>query len=117
MPPVAALAVTSACVQDEAADKAIFTPEVIGTVALPLSESDAVALLADERIACVADSYETRVRCVDREGAVVGVFGRRGEGPGEFESPAYLARGEEGTVGVHDRGLGRFTVFAEAVNV
>ena len=112
MPAAAALlAVTGACVQDDAAGEAIFTPEVIGTTALPLSEHEGVALLADERIACVADSYETRVRCVDVEGAVVGVFGQKGEGPGEFDSPAYLARGEQGTVGVHDPGLGRFTVF------
>ena len=112
MPAVAALlAVTGARAQEDAAGEANLTPRVIGTAALPLSESDAVALLADERVACVADSYETRVRCVDVEGTVVGVFGRKGEGPGEFESAAYLARGEDGTVGVHDPGLGRFTVF------
>ena len=112
MPAVAALlAITGARAQEDAADEANLTPRVIGTAALPLSESDAVALLADERVACVADSYETRVRCVDVEGTVVGVFGRKGEGPGEFESAAYLARGEDGTVGVHDPGLGRFTVF------
>ena len=107
----ALLAFSGACVQDDPAGEAVFTPEVIGTAALPLSESGAVALLADERTACVADSYETRVRCVEVEGAVVGVFGRKGEGPGEFDSPDYLARGEDGTVGVHDLGLGRFTVF------
>ncbi len=107
----ALLAFTGACAQEDPAGEAIFTPELIGTAALPLSESDAVSLLADERMACVADSYETRVRCVDVEGAVVGVFGRKGEGPGEFDSPAHLARGEDGTVGVLDVGLGRFTVF------
>ena len=48
---------------------------------------------------------------MDGEGAVVGVFGRKGEGPGEFGAPASLARGEEGTVGVMDLELGRFTVF------
>ncbi len=112
MPVVAALlALAGACVQDDAAGEAIFTPELIGTTALPLSENEAVALLANERIACVVDSYETQARCVDVEGAVVGVFGQKGEGPGEFDSPANLARGEEGTVGVHDPGLGRFTVF------
>ena len=105
------LAFSGACVQEDAADEAIFTPEVVGTVTLPLSESRTVALLADERTACVVDSYETRVRCVDAEGAVVGVLGRKGEGPGEFDSPAYLARGAEGTVGVYDRRLSRFTVF------
>ena len=107
----ALLAFAGACGQGDAAGDAIFTPEVIGTVVLPLSESDRVALLADERTACAIDSYEGQIRCVDSEGAVVGVFGRKGEGPGEFGRPGNLARGEEGTVGVHDAGLGRFTVF------
>ena len=113
----ALLAVAGACSQDETpVDEAIFTPQVIGTADVPLSESDLVALLADERIACVVDSYETRVRCVDTEGAVVGVFGREGEGPGEFgdsDNPGNLdlVRGEEGTVGVYDGALARFTVF------
>ena len=59
------------------------------------------------------DSYEVQVRCLDGEGAVVGVFGREGEGPGEFDNPSYLARGDEGTVGVMDLGLSRFTVFGD----
>ena len=118
IPAVAALlALAGACSQDDApTDETIFTPEVIGTAAVPLSESHLVALLADERIACVVDSYETRVRCVDTEGAVVGVFGREGEGPGEFgssDNPGNLdlVSGEEGTVGVYDGVLARFTVF------
>ena len=124
IPSVAALlAFVGACGQDDATGDSIFTtgdsiftPEVIGTVTVPLSESHQVALLADERTACVVVSYETRVRCVDTEGAVVGAFGRVGEGPGEFgssDNPGNLdlVRGEEGAVGVYDRGLGRFTVF------
>ena len=112
MPAAAALlAVTGACAQEDAADEAILTPEVIGTAALPPSESQNVALLADERTACAVDSYEVQVRCVDVEGAVVGVLGREGEGPGEFGSPGGLTRGEDGTVGVHDADLGRLTVF------
>ncbi len=112
LPSVAALvAFASACGQGDADGEAIFAPEVVGTAAVPLSESDQVALLADERTACAIDSYEGQIRCVDSEGAVVGVFGRKGEGPGEFGRPGNLARGEEGTVGVHDTEQGRFTVF------
>ena len=115
----ALLAFAVPCGQDDApVDDSIFTPEAIGTAALPLSESHQVALLADERVACVVDSYETRVRCVDSEGAVVGVFGRVGEGPGEFGRSGSddlinidLVRGEAGTVGVYDKVLIRFTVF------
>ncbi len=107
----ALLALTSACGQIDTTADAIFTPEPVTSTSLPPSEDDQVALLADGRTACVIDSYEVQVRCVDRGGAVVGVFGREGEGPGEFASPTYLARGEEGTVGVADLQLGRFTVF------
>ncbi len=105
------LALVGACGQVVYLDDAIFTPEVIGTAAVPLSESEEVALLADERTACTIDSYESQVRCVDVEGTVIGAFGRIGEGPGEFARPVYLTRGEEGTVGVVDPELSRFTVF------
>jgi len=107
----ALLALTTGCGQTDTTADAIFTPELITSTSLPPSEDDQVALLADGRTACVIDSYEVQVRCVDGEGAVVGVFGREGEGPGEFASPAFLARGEAGTVGVADLQLGRFTVF------
>lgn len=111
LPLLTVAAACVACGPGEPADEAVFTPELIGTAAVPLSESDEVALLADERTACVIDSYEGQVRCVAGEGNVVGVFGREGEGPGEFGDPAHLARGEAGTVGVVDSDLGRFTVF------
>ena len=110
-PAAALLAFAGACGQGDTVGEAIFTPEVISTAAVPLSDNDEVALLADERTACAIDSYEGQIRCVDGEGAVVGVFGRKGEGPGEFGSPAFLARGDEGAVGVADLELGRFTVF------
>ena len=105
------LAIAAACGQGDAVGPGIFTAELISTVAVPLSESNEVALLADERTACVIDSYEGQVRCVDGEGTVAGVFGREGEGPGEFGNPGDLARGDDGTVGVVDPALGRFTVF------
>ena len=107
----ALLALAAACGQSDTTDDPIFTPELVTSTTLPPSEDDQVALLADERTVCVIDSYEVQVRCVDGEGAVVGVFGREGEGPGEFDNPSYLARGEEGTVGVMDLGLSRFTIF------
>ena len=121
MPPAAAalLALAVACALDDPpTDEGIFTPELIATVDLPLSRSNQVALLADERVACVVDTYESRVRCVDAEGGVVGVFGQVGEGPGEFGRSGsgdliniHLLRGEAGTVGVYDGLLARFTVF------
>lgn len=89
----------------------VLTPPLVGSAEVPFSNSRAIALLADGRTACVVDSYEHRIRCVDPDGSVVGVFGREGEGPGEFEFPSDLVRGESGSVGVFDMGLGRFTIF------
>ena len=120
LPTVAALlALAAACAQDDPPinEEGIYTPEVFATADVALSGSNQVALLADERVACVVDSYEGRVRCLDTEGAVVGVFGRAGEGPGEFGTGSFgdvnihLLRGAAGTVGVYDGLLARFTVF------
>ena len=112
MPTVAALlAVTGACKQDDAVGEAIFAPEVIGTASVPFSDDNEVALLVDGRVACVIESYDERVHCVDREGVGVGSFGREGEGPGEFGGAAALVRGDRGTIGVVDFQLSRFSVF------
>ena len=89
----------------------VMTPALVGTADVPFSTARAIALLANGRTACVVDSCDHRVRCVDPDGSVVGVFGREGEGPGEFEFPSDLGRGESGSVGVFDMGLGRFTIF------
>ena len=86
-------------------------PERIGTVEVPLSQSGSIALLSDENTACVFDSYEVQVRCVDRSGDVVGVFGREGEGPGEFGWLYRLVGGRNNTLGTVDNRLQRFTVF------
>ena len=86
-------------------------PERIGTVEVPLSQGGSIALLSDENTACVIDTYEVQVRCVDRNGDAVGVFGREGEGPGEFSWPHRLVGGPNNTVGTVDDRLQRFSVF------
>jgi len=86
-------------------------PERIGTVEVPLSQGGSIALMSDEKTACVIDSYEMQVRCVDRSGDVVGVFGREGEGPGEFGWLYRLVGGPNNTVGTVDNRLQRFSVF------
>ena len=106
-----ALATTVSCETAAKSEGTIVSPTLIASAELPFSESRAIALLADGRTACVVDSYEVRVRCVDPDGSVVGLFGREGEGPGEFEWPYKLSRGATGTVGIVDRELRRFSVF------
>lgn len=86
-------------------------PERIATVQVPLSTNGSIALMSNETTACVIDSHEVRVRCVGRGGDVVGVFGREGEGPGEFDTPTWVVGGADSTVGTVDIGLDRFSVF------
>ena len=110
-----ALLATS-CSQNDAVVDAIdipepYIPEPTQTTALPYSESNEVALLSDQRTACVVDLYPDQVRCVDVEGTVVGVFGREGAGRPGLLKFIRLARGQEGTVGVVDGDDRRFTLF------
>ena len=86
-------------------------PDRVGTAEMPPNTRGLIALLADETTACVAEDFEYRVHCFDRSGEVVGVFGGEGEGPGEFDMPNVLVAGHDGTLGVLDFGLNRFSVF------
>lgn len=107
----AGLSFSSACVEGDTPGEPVFAPEVIGTASVPLSDNNEIAVLADGRVACVIESYDQRVHCLDREGVAVGSFGREGEGPGEFGGAASLVRGDRGTIGVVDLELSRFSVF------
>ena len=49
--------------------------------------------------ACVMDSFEVQVYCVDRAGTAR-AFGGSGYGPGEFQMPTAVLRGPSGSVGV-----------------
>lgn len=89
----------------------ILVPERIGIAEVPLSQGGSIALMSDENTACVIDAYEVQVRCVDRSGDVVGVFGREREGPGEFGWLYRLVGGPDNTVGTVDYEFDRFSVF------
>ncbi len=92
------VAATVGCVSDkDEKPTASLTP--VALTEAPLSNNPEIVLI-DENTTCVTNSYESQVHCRDRQGAVVGVFGRRGEGPGEFRNSPDLARGPDGTVGI-----------------
>jgi DNA-binding beta-propeller fold protein YncE len=50
----------------------------------------------------VVDTVACRVVVFDRAGHEIGSFGRRGVGPGEFNSPTFVTVAPDGTVGVSD---------------
>ncbi len=84
--------------------------EPVATAGAPLRGISSIAL-ADEATACVIDSYEDRIHCMNRRDEEVGAFGRPGEGPGEFRSLVEVVGGPDGTIGAIDWGLARMTVF------
>ena len=91
----------------------VFQPIKIDALAAapsPLSTTNEITLLA-VGAACVIDSYEHRVSCIDPGGESV-EFGAEGEGPGEFKFPSHLLRSASGTVGVLDTHLNRLSTFS-----
>ena len=102
------VAATAGCDSAPAEKPTIFL-DPVASAPVPFSNrSDGT--LVDDNVVCVTNSYEMRVECVGRDGSVVGIFGRKGEGPGEFPSGPKLVRGPGGTIGAISRN--RLTVFA-----
>lgn len=60
----------------------------------------------------VADDLSHRVVVFARDGEYIGRLGRRGRGPGEFESPWKVAVDARDSIFVWDMALGRINVFA-----
>lgn len=110
--PSAALASAAlvGCLGDDSGPGTL-VPDRIGMAETPTDIRDMVALLSNETSACVLESFENLVHCFDRGGEVVGVFGGDGEGPGEFGYVERLVGGLNGTVGVMDFALDRFSEF------
>ena len=77
----------------------------------PISTSNHVAVLSEE-IACVINSYESHIHCVDRINGNVTVFGSEGRGPGEFARLSGIARSRDGHVVAMDIAEDRLTFFA-----
>ena len=91
-----AVAATLCCGTDPAPKPTVALQPVASTV-VPFSNQHDLAIV-DETVLCVTNSYEARVRCLRPDGSLVGVFGRKGEGPGEFSSTPDLLRGPDGTL-------------------
>ena len=83
----------------------------VASAGAPLSFGGDIAL-PTEGLACVIESYDYRVHCIPRDGGRTSVFGRRGQGPGEFPSaPSSIIRGPGGTIGVVATARRRMSVF------
>ena len=90
---------------------------VVGRIRLEQPESaivvrvSGVAVLNDGRIA-VGDASEGKVKLYSRAGELLRVIGRKGSGPGEFQTPRRVQQDERGRLHVFDTQLSRVTVLA-----
>lgn len=106
----ALLAASTAGCAEEITDPYVVALAPATSTEARLSEVDDIALVS-ELVVCAVDSYETQVRCTDRAGLRVGVFGRRGEGPGEFGDVSAIERGPDGTVAIIDLRMRRLSSY------
>lgn len=61
----------------------------------------------------IADRRLAEIRKFDKDGKHILTFGRKGQGPGEFQSIRVLSIGHNGEVIIYDDMLGRISVFSD----
>ena len=107
---VLTMVVTSGCAPQAPAAHSVteLAPFASGTA--PLTNLLDIAIVTGT-VACTANSFDSRIRCVDRNSGDVSMFGREGEGPGEFDGLTSIERAPGERVAAMDFGLGRMTVF------
>ncbi len=106
---VAVVALIVAC-SSEAVHVSVVELEPFASSTAPLSANADIALVSAE-VACVIDSYDSRIRCVDRSDRSVGVFGVEGEGPGEFRGLTGIERGPDGRLAAIEFSPSQLTLF------
>ena len=84
--------------------------ESYGSSAAPLSANDDIALVS-AGVACVIDSYDSRIHCSERSDRSIGVFGIEGEGPGEFRGLTGIERGPDGMLAAIEFSPSQLTLF------
>ena len=112
------LAATAGCTPEGGGPEVIELQPFASTGA-PLSAMVDITILS-EQVACVVNSYETHIHCADYETHIhcadrtdrgVTIFGRQGEGPGEFQGITGIMRGPDGLLGVLEPREARLTFF------
>lgn len=85
-----------------------------GSTEQPIGGISGLSFHPAGRIA-VADRQSHRVFVFGSEGELLGILGRPGEGPGEFEAPLDVAFGPDGRLFVAEAGSPRITAFDAAL--
>ena len=109
--PLVTLLCLSGCASERADLSETINLSPFASHSAPISTSNHAAVLSEE-IACVSNSYESQIHCVDRINGNVTVFGGEGRGPGEFASLSGIGRSRDGHVVAMDIGEDRLTFFS-----
>ena len=108
--PVVALLCLSGCTLERSDLSEHMALSPFASHGAPISTSNDVAILSGE-IACVINSYEFHIHCVDRVNGNTTVIGGEGRGPGEFAAPPGIGRSRDGHVAAMDIREDRLTFF------
>lgn len=95
------LAASAGCDPDGADEPGVTALRSFASSGAPKTTSADIAVVSEE-VACVINSYESRIQCVDRGDGAVTEFGNEGRGPGEFSGIPDIERGPDGQVAAID---------------
>ncbi len=104
--------------QEPSVDTAAFLAAFEPVRAITLEENEDVITVFPRMAAggvdelLVVDQPEAQVRLYGRDGSLRTVIGRRGEGPGEFQTPVSVSRAMDGRIVVTDPSLSRISFFS-----
>lgn len=103
-------AVAAGCIPDRTDGQGVTALLPFASSAAPYSESVEIAVVSED-VACVIDSFESRIYCVDRGDGSVKSIGREGGGPGEFAGLSGIWRSSDGQLVATDVAEERLTFF------
>lgn len=104
------LAASAGCDPNGAGEPGVTALQPFASSGALITTSTDIAVVSEE-VACVINSYESRIQCVDRGDGAITEFGSEGRGPGEFSRITAIERGPDGQVVAIDFGEQRLTYF------
>ncbi|MGD9715037.1 MAG: 6-bladed beta-propeller [Thermomicrobiales bacterium] len=83
---------------------------------LPIVRVSGIDVDAGGRI-LLGDVSEGNVKLFDAHGKLLGIMGRKGAGPGEFNQPRFPRFGPDGRIYVADGQMGRLSIFSDGLEL
>ena len=104
------LVVSAGCDPNGAGEPGVTALQPFASSGAPITTSADIAVVSED-VACVINSYESRIQCANRGDGAITEFGSEGRGPGEFSGIPDIERGPDGQMAAIDYGESRLTFF------